>query len=267
MTVMLATQADCAQWQRDGVLLLRGLFSRDEILALRRQIVALYQARFGRLAEGSENDSVIVDTYVGDKSGWRQCARRLPNLPGLYRLAGEPLLLEVARKLGLAEPVFSTAPEVRVDMPNDAQYMQPWHQDWRYGQASFNSITLWTPLHDVRREHGALEVVKGSHLKGLLKCVELPNPRRFVIEDAGLEEAKADTVEVELGDTLVFSQLLAHRSGTNSSSRPRLSFQLRLADLAEKNFIDNGFRAPQTSELIWERIPTKDDASLIYGRT
>jgi ectoine hydroxylase-related dioxygenase (phytanoyl-CoA dioxygenase family) len=46
--------------------------------------------------------------------------------------------------------------------------------------------------------------------------------------------------KVKLGEALIFSQFLVHRSGTNTSNKIRFSLQLRVTDLLNK--IDNAYQ-------------------------
>jgi ectoine hydroxylase len=171
-------------WRTKGFLLIPALLPEVLLTELKWEIYALYLARFEMPQDEVELGlRVILDRYESHKTEWRQCANRLGSLPALARIAGAPELLALAKQLDLSYPIFSTSPELRIDMPGDDQYRQPWHQDWRSGQSSFNAITMWFPLHSIDADLGPLSIVPGSHQHGLLASEELTNPRRFRISD------------------------------------------------------------------------------------
>ena len=265
MTTFAVADDFAAFYQTHGYVILRDAFDAVEIARIQADVFDLYDTRFRSLNDaGMAGLDLLAHFHAHDRSRWQQCARRMFDLLSVYRLAAKPQVLEVLATLGLQKPMISTRPEVRTDMPRDEQYMQGWHQDWRYGQGSLNSVTFWVPLHDVGVDHGTVEVMPATHLMGYLECEELSNPRRFVIPEALLGSREFFPVSLKQGEALVFSQLLVHRSGYNRSGRPRLTTQIRFVDYAESRFIDQGLPAPATSDLLWNRTPSAADMTAVF---
>ena len=255
-----------AAWRRDGFVVINDLFPKPDLTDFKTEIAKLFAARFERDINDVEVGlDVVRSGYESSRPKWQECAKRLWNLPALAHLAGLHEVCDLVRKLGLRLPVYSTPPEVRIDMPNDQQYMQPWHQDWRYGQGSLNSITMWTPLHDVARIHGALEIAGGSHILGYLDVEELQKPRRFSIIDKRFSGDGGKMIEVAFGETVIFSQFLAHRSSANTSNIPRITFQLRFSDLLDKAYVEQGYAAPQSSAIVWSQLPSADALRSLFS--
>jgi phytanoyl-CoA hydroxylase len=253
-------------YRRDGYVVLRDVFPTGELERARDELYDLFETRFAAAGiNGSSGSSLLAATYRSERGLWQQCARRMWDLMSVYSLAAGPRLADTLRRLGLERPMISTRPEVRTDMPGDERYMQPWHQDWRYGQGSLNAVTTWVPLHRVTAENGTIELVPGSHLLGYLEAVELENPRRFAIDEAAFDGLPREVAELEFGEAVVFSQMLVHRSGHNSSGTPRLTIQARFADFAEPAFLANGLPTPAGSELVWERTPTREEMLALFG--
>lgn len=257
---------DFASFYRDeGYVVISDAFSAPELAAIRDDIFDLFESRFSDRDTGGRRGIDLLAHYHGaDRPAWQQVARRMFDLLSIYRLAAKPQVLEVVSKLGLAKPMISTRPEVRTDMPRDEQYMQGWHQDWRYGQGSLNSVTFWVPLHDVDEANGTVEVMPGTHVLGYLECEELLNPRRFVIPEASIPHRPSFPVVIKQGDALVFSQMLLHRSGYNRSESPRLTTQIRFVDYAERRFVAQGLPSPSSSELLWKQTPSAADMAAIF---
>jgi phytanoyl-CoA hydroxylase len=260
---------DIAQpYRENGYVVLTDLYSQDELRRTRAQIFAHFERRFADLNEdGLREEGLLEHFYGSERDRWRECARRMWDLLGVYSLAAGAAVDAALRKLGLGEPMISTRPEVRTDMPGDERYMQPWHQDWRYGQGSVNAVTIWTPLRDVGVENGTIDVMPRTHLLGYLETEELSNPRRFSIVDPQIEEFEYEPAEMRFGEAIVFSQLLVHRSGFNRSGRARVTVQTRFSDAAEPDFVRHGFPTPAGSELVWDAPPSRADVESVFAQS
>lgn len=252
-------------YQQEGYVVFTDAFSAAELNAIRSDIFDVFESRFrGIDAAGRRGIELLAYQYAENRPLWQQCARRMFDLLSIYGLASKPQVVDIVKTLGLAKPMISTRPEVRTDMPRDEQYMQGWHQDWRYGQGSLNSVTFWVPLHDVTEENGTVEVMPGTHTLGYLECEELSNPRRFVIPDASIPARPSFPCRLKQGEALVFSQMLLHRSGFNSSGLPRLTTQIRFVDYAEPRFLAQGLPSPQSSAMMWAQPPSAADMAAMF---
>ncbi len=253
-------------FKKNGYVILRDLFDEEELTRARMDIFSLFETRFDALNTARLTEySLLTEFYRTENEKWRQCAARMFDLLSIYRLAAKTTVNELMGKLGLRKPMISTRPEVRTDMPEDAHYMQPWHQDWRYGQGSLNSATIWIPLHDVSVENGTIDVVPGSHLLGYVEAQEISNPRRFSIDESRIQDFESFPVELELGEAVAFSQMIVHRSGYNRTKLPRLTTQLRFVDYSEPSFVANGLPNPPGSGMLWDPPPTSEEMATVYG--
>ena len=251
----------------DGCVVLTDLHTPQEVSEVRDEIFQIFELRLGAFnPRNLKGNDLLMELHTSEPDAWRQAARRMQTVPSASRLASKRSIVDVMRKVGLEMPIIAPFPEPRTDMPGDVTYRQPWHQDWRSGQGSWNSITFWTPLHDVSAQHGAIEAIPGSHLWGLVPIIEYANPVRFETVDDRIGKDPSYVAELKAGECLMFSQMLVHRSGFNSSGMPRLTCQLRYSDAAERHFIDNGYRAASMPEYIWEKSPDVDAMHHIYGR-
>jgi hypothetical protein len=97
----------------------------------------------------------------------------------------------------------------------------PWHQDggtfWGLDRAPI--LQIWTALDDVPAASGCVEVIPGSHPKGLA------TPLGGVIPDdvaaAHGAEARAVPLPARAGEALLLHNHVWHRSGVNRTGRPR----------------------------------------------
>jgi phytanoyl-CoA hydroxylase len=264
MTCRFSVNDDCKSfYDRNGYVILSDLFSDSEIAAIYHDVLSLFQLRFG----GNSLKEAVADPHASRKDEWRACARQMQNTLAQLHAGTKPEITKLLKKLGMRSPSAWVLPEIRADMSMDRRYMQPWHQDWRSGQGSFNSVTIWTPLHDVKKENGAIEVIAGSHLDGYRDVDVIQDPLRYIMKNPLPADAFSFVAELKRGECILFSQMLLHASGDNTSGLPRLTCQFRFADRAESHFMNNNYRAPQTTDLVWEHPPTAADMAKTHGVT
>jgi len=97
----------------------------------------------------------------------------------------------------------------------------PWHQDGGsyWGLDREPTLQIWTALDDAPAEAGCVELVPQSHLGGLA------TPLGGVIPAPVVAKAEAERrvvrVPAQAGEVLLIHNPVWHRSGTNSTGRPR----------------------------------------------
>jgi hypothetical protein len=188
-------------------------------------------------------------TAVRDDADWTKRSKRMWDTLGLLQFYSSDFIKSILLQLQVSNPIWSTRPEVRIDFPEDEVFSQPWHQDFMYSQTSLNSVTFWLPLHDVGKSDGALQVVPCSHREKLFPFSALQNPRRFSIDERIFENRNVVDLEMKAGEVVVFSQFLAHRSGTNISDAVRVSVQGRFADMSCSFFKNGNFETTSCQNL------------------
>jgi len=114
---------------------------------------------------------------------------------------------------------------------------------------SLNSVTYWIPFGRVDRACGGIEVIPGSHRRGIepvryLGVGEPPPHQTMGPRDLELlhePDRPGIVIEAERGDLVVFSQFIMHRSVSNQGKHVRWTAQIRHADLAEPEFVAAGY--------------------------
>jgi hypothetical protein len=108
--------------------------------------------------------------------------------------------------------------EQAVAKPPQARTELPWHQDNGYTPLIPEEyVTCWVALDDARIDNGCIWVLPGSHLHGTIAHHAGPGP--FRVGHDGDDEGVP--VPVERGDVIVFSSLIMHRSGPNTTDEHR----------------------------------------------
>ena len=117
---------------------------------------------------------------------------------------------------------------------------------------------MWIGLVNVTPELGPVEIIPGSHLKGLLP---VEDDEWFLhVKKDNINEKEFVSMPVEAGDAMIFSHFLLHRSGTNKTENFRYSLQFRYDDLLESTFMNRNYPNSRgtlsTKELITPDFPS-----------
>ena len=124
--------------------------------------------------------------------------------------------------------------EQAVAKPPQARTELPWHQDNGYTPLLPEEyVTCWLALDDADVDNGCLWVIPGSHRAGTKPHVNGGSgPFRV-----GYEGPPTDGVAVPVarGSVLVFSSLLMHRSGPNTTDRSRRAWILQYCSASARS--------------------------------
>ena len=129
---------------------------------------------------------------------------------------------------GIRQPCLCNTPNLKINFPNDRKHDLEAHQDIHSHLGSLNSITLWIPLQHTKQATGPIEYIPGSHKK-------IHEARSGILLES-FKESAYKSFELKLGECLVFSQLLIHRSKKNISKMARISLQIRFNDLSSEEW-------------------------------
>ena len=102
---------------------------------------------------------------------------------------------------------------------------QGFHQDNLYLRVT-PLMGVWVALDKADAENGAMEMITGSHLLGILPVEEADTERSFTANQTCVPSwLKREVIELEPGDAVYFGGLTIHGSGPNvSSDRFRRAF-------------------------------------------
>ncbi len=266
---------DRAAYREQGSVLVPGLFSREEMDALRCEAWSVFRRqleRHGYVGGGEVSEvelTTALATYFTERTAeFANCGKQIQHLIGLHRLALDERVTERVVALGLGAPNVAVRPVVFFNHPSLARdefyWKTPAHQDWRSMQGSLDSVVVWVAMVDVDEPLGPLEVVPGSHRDGL---VADRFEHGFGQTDA-YGDGDFDAVPMQQGDGLFFSSFLVHRSGTNTSDALRWSAQFRFNNLAEPTFVARGyphsFVYRSVDELLTPGFPTRADVQRTF---
>ena len=108
--------------------------------------------------------------------------------------------------------------------------MLPWHQDRWSALDRDPLITVWLALDPATRANGCVQVIRGSHKKGIINP---DHPSAFITDEQAAEHVLAESVEhleLEEGEVVLLHNWLLHSSDTNTTDRARRAFSVCYMD-------------------------------------
>lgn len=267
-------------FKKNGYFILKNFIDKEDVIEVLKDSKNIFLRQFidNSYTPKCELDDLSEEQFNGflyrlfkdDINCLSNCGKQIQHLISLHLLSLNKKIIEQLHLFGLKTPIISTRPVLYFNHPKLAKqkvfYKVDAHQDWRSMQGSLNSMVIWIPLIDINKDLGALEIVPKSHLSGL-KTEHFNNGFGMVSLS---EQEKKDvlSVEVEVGDALLFSAFLIHQSGENITNKPRWSCHFRYNDLDEPTFIKRKFAHPYiykpSEELITKDFPSLTEISKIY---
>ena len=215
MNLPVVNDADLAAFRRDGFLVVRDVFARDELDAFRAESVAICRGARGRVAQlepaaPGDDEAALLGRYI-------VCVM-VHKLDSLFaRLLVDPRLAAVLTRLvgPNVKAVHSQLFFKRGGMPGNA-----WHQDETFLPTRDRSlVTAWVAVDDATVANGCLKVLPGSHRPSVLWPMRRHHdPDLDRAEEAyGFPQNPRDAVPIELaaGSVVFFGGYLLHSSFPN----------------------------------------------------
>tara|TARA_B100000686_G_scaffold336278_1_gene405977 strand:- start:4791 stop:5660 length:870 start_codon:yes stop_codon:yes gene_type:complete len=205
------TDSDVRDYERDGFILARGLFSTDELQPL---------------FDAYRDDTTIGGSLYGmaDKAGvahpiniWHELGDDMIGL-----IPRMPRMVDATEKL-FGEPCYHWHSKF-TNKPPGCQAKIDWHQDyvsWYDDGVMFpRMLTVAIALESTSRASGCLQVIPGSNHMGLLDHDDTKNFDRRI--DAAKKMLGLVYCEMEQGDAVFFHCNTLHGSAANRSTSSRL---------------------------------------------
>lgn len=198
-------------YKENGYLIgLPTLYSSDQL----KELNAGYQELIKLLRPG-EDDKEIRE--------WHESSRFL------FDICTNPQILDYVEDL-LGPNFYLWASNFFSKAPRNPSKVG-WHQDAYYWPLSpLNSVTAWIAFTDSDEENGAMKVIPGSHLGGLIKHKRASKDESvltLVLERGTFREDQAVSLVLKAGQISFHDDRMIHGSPPNPSDRWRIGFTIR----------------------------------------
>lgn len=301
------SREDKEHFDREGYVVVRGAFNPDRWLT---PLLQEYEEVLDRLANKLYAEGRLSQTYAHLPFGERfieVCEESnethhqffdfslpqgnvRPDTPmwtgqAVFDMLRCPELLDLVEGFIGSEIYSNPVQHVRIRVPESREPRDPdtgalklgttpWHQDNGVVLPEADGtqiLTVWFPLRRAEVEHGCLQVVPKSHLRGLMThCPGGPSGLQVPEKVAPRESAIA--LPMNPGDVLFINKLTLHNALPNMSNEIRISFDLRYNPIGQATgrgafpgFIARSSQNPETElreQSEWERLWTDARAHL-----
>lgn len=241
----------------NGAIVVRQAIEHELLATYRDELLLAIVGRLESLGIGLEKPS-LENAYQNlvrvCSDGAREIFTIAKQLLAMYQCQTNPALIKIVRALS-PDSLLHIAPDncqLRIDPPNDSTRSFDWHQDYPYNMMAQSAITVWLPLLSIEKEMGLLRIVPRSHhsirpvyyeQEYVGGAGKVQGQKVFQIADshAELEAASIEVPELAVGDVLLFSSLLVHRSGSNVSDQSRWVLNLRYSNALDSDVLKRGW--------------------------
>jgi ectoine hydroxylase-related dioxygenase (phytanoyl-CoA dioxygenase family) len=198
------SEAECEAFRRRGFVVVRNVFTRDEIAAFRTLFVDYVMARRAGMTASEQTMGGSATRTIFTIGEAPPDVARFLTAPRLGEIAARLMEVEAVRFLnfyGFFKPAH--APPT------------PWHQDHSYVPLDTDRmLTIWSPLEDMTPAMGGLVYAEASHGHGALGPEDA---RRFrLIQNGALAP----------GDISIHTGWLLHCALGNRTARMREAFAI-----------------------------------------
>lgn len=227
------------QFNDDGYTVINNAFPADDLQAFRKTFQNIVAHVLKRAAKEypALNDAIVGEHCNEGLLALRHTAkdylavaqRLISRSPEFFRLSSTPKVFNIIRELmNITEesPLYLLSNGIVFTPPNDLEkrstnFKLGWHQDTFFTIPRSQYFQFWGPvLQASTTETGTLQVCPRSHKDGYGKQKiedEKIFNQRYAMVEGEAEKYDHVSVELELGQLLIFHGQLIHASGNNTS--------------------------------------------------
>jgi len=258
----LLSEAQVAEFKRNGVLILRNFYDLERDIAPIQQaiydliglLIAKYRLPISRPAFSPATfDAGYQQLIALNRAYGAEIYDAVKQIPAFVRLVAHPLHDQLFAELrpGSFSAVAAGGYGIRIDNPNEDRFRANWHQEYPAQLRSLDGLVYWSPLVPVTEDMGPVEFCPGSQVEGAVPVHtrDPNNPEKTGAysltlqgEEALLRKYPHVSPLTSPGDLVAIDFLVLHASGHNRSQRSRWTMQLRYFNFLEPTGQSHGWR-------------------------
>jgi hypothetical protein len=270
-------EADKNHFKENGFVFLRNLFAPAEIdECVDEMLTAFNHMSVARgLPPAPSRDmaglsQVMKALFAADMQAYLATAKLVQHMAPFHRMGATEALTRALKALGLDLPIISTRPFLfivsdAIKVPG-GYHKSPAHQDFRSIQGSLDGVVVWAPFASIKPGEYALEIVPGSHKRGLLPSKDHPFGHEVLVD---IPESDFTPITINKGDVLVMSVFLVHRTGVKGGGQVRIAGSFRFNNAAEPSFIARSYPNPYIYRpdltLLDEGVATSEQVAKVFA--
>jgi ectoine hydroxylase-related dioxygenase (phytanoyl-CoA dioxygenase family) len=234
----LLTAAQIKQYHEEGFLLVKGLYSREQLNEVEHWMSGLAARK-----EQYPNIDFIMEKVSAEEM------KKLPPLGAIRKINGLSVLPESLKLFGPDSPAAKGCSDLlgadRLKLiylstfakPANHGSETPWHQDqslWNWWGPT--ALSCWIAFDECTKENGYLQFLKGSHKEGMANVYKANLEQQPVsISKESVDPSRVVALPMEPGDAVFFGGFAWHYSEPNRSDKRRVGVPAVYASEQEIN--------------------------------
>ena len=229
-----------AHFEEHGYVRLGKVLDDAELAELQQRIdeIMLGEIPYSEMEfqlDGEDADYAKMPTVSPGHKGTTLQYRKIMGLeqdPVYLAYMQHPLFRQITRRyIGEDVSIFRA---MFMNKPAEKGTILPWHQDVGVGWGvGYNpTITVWTALDPAMVANGCMQIVPGSHKRGVITERHFPSAEQLA--ECAPPGTEID-LEAEAGEAILLNNLLLHRSGINPTGQSRRAFSIAYMDGATRS--------------------------------
>lgn len=220
----LLTPEQLRSYNELGYVIIPNLLNAQEVQDLkdlRDRAVARAVEHGGSFYDGPAQYDVepLKSDPTGKALGLRKIQEVYQVEPVFRDMLSQPKILDIVQDI-IGPDIYYHSSKLMCK-PGSGGRRKPWHQDFAYWpNMDTRQVTVWIAVDKATPENGCMQVIPGSHLRGLIQHLKLED---FQIREDNIPNENVVTAAMNPGDALFFSVLTLHASDPNNSPNSRLS--------------------------------------------
>jgi phytanoyl-CoA hydroxylase len=234
------TETQWQEYERQGYLKLGAALSGAELAALQQRIDDIM---LGKAAVNYDCLLMQLDSESGKyedagqqsrgHKGARLDYRKIQDLEfdDLFNAyMSRPIFRDICRRAyGAATPIACFRAMFMNKPAHKGTYL-PWHQDRWTSLDRDPLVTLWTALDPATVANGCVQIVPGSHKKGLINKEHASGFLTPALTKEHVRESDIVNLELKAGECALLHNWLLHASDVNRTDIPRRAFSVCYMD-------------------------------------
>jgi len=220
------TENQLKKFKEDGCLLVKNLFTNEEIEPLRNSIEKFSQMKPSDWKKGNEMAYYETNTKNNNERLLCRIEKYVDYHPEFRQFAYSKKILDCVEDL-LGEPCVLFKDKINFKKPGGGGFRP--HQDVnaRWDDFVKYTINVLISTDESTPENGCLEVARGHHKRGLISKYDRP------LEGNDLNGMTFEKIPTQVGDVLFFDHFTPHQSKQNKSDKPRSNVYLTYNAISE----------------------------------
>ena len=213
----------------DGYVILKNIINHENIFQTQK-----YASDF----LGCQNTPELIIQAMEflestNKKQFYEFCKQMAQVSSVLKIALDDNIFKAVQNILNTETVHLTDQAVFFNKYSVKRLQYDWHQENAYFPNANEVITLWFPwLHPVNEKNGTMVMARGGH-KSKYFAERIPvqdGLTQMKISENLLTDFEKINCDLELGDAVLFSYDTPHRTGENSSEKPRSTIIVRYTD-------------------------------------